>query len=278
MDDNKRSGYSVDDYYPKSSSQFPEAADNSSSDDQRSEHTQFHQEDTSSYNNSSNDTSGFRRTVTCPNCGNETSSDMNFCGLCGYHFPKSEDTPYPLNNTRIDGYLVEDIATFVGPNHPTYLRKFQNVSEGRMSFNWAAAIFSNRWLAYRGMFKAAVIFSVVVNTISAIISYVILSMYFSAGTTMSEASYSQINTFSIILSIAIGLIVGLVGDSYYWKYAKKQMDRLRCRDREPISNRKISQTLRMRGSCKFAYAMLIICFDLSMNEIVTYILQTFFIK
>ena len=273
MDDNKRPVYSVDDYYPKSETPFEEVPKNdqiSASDDHNDTKPNDFEESSYSYKEETDTDIHMMR---CPNCGNEVASNMNFCSLCGYHFQKEQDTPYPLNNTRIDGYLVDDIAAFVGMNYQTYFKKFQKVSDGKISFNWAAAIFSNRWLAYRGMFKTAFLFSIVINIFSLIVSYIVLSMYYTAGTTISESSYMQINMFSMVLSIAIGLITGILGDSLFWKHTKKHLDSLHCHGSEAWSDRKISQTLRMRGGYKFGYAVLIICFDLTCNEAITMLLE-----
>ena len=268
MEDNKRPVYSVDDYYPKPSSEPDgETDENMSGSTPEPEDTADRGQDEKSFG-----------MLTCPKCGNQVSADMNFCSLCGYHFPKTQDTPYPLNDTRIDGYLVDDIASFVAINPSTYIRKFQKVSEGKISFNWAAAIFSNRWLAYRGMFRTAFLFSIIVNTISGLISYMILMMFQTMGTELTDTTSSEIYMFSMMLSVAIGLIMGLIGDSLYWKRARQVMDRYSCRNREPVSDQRIARSLRALGGCKMGYALLIILFDLSFNEMITYVLQYIFSK
>ena len=278
MDDNKRPIYNVDDYYPKHSSGYDEenqpdtrsdAEDNTYTDTEQAQNTSTEE---SSYNNASSGES-YEQLMRCPNCGNEVASSMNFCSLCGYHFPKDKETPYPLNNTRIDGYLVDDIAAFVGVNYPSYLRRFQKVIDGKITINWAAVLFSNRWLAFRGMFRTAFLFSIGINIFSFFISYIVLSMYHSAGTTISDASYTQISMFSMMLSLAIGLITGVLADSLYWKHTKKHLDAFNCRDREPWSNLKLAKTLQLRGGCKIGYALLIIFFDVTCNEAITMLLQ-----
>ena len=301
MEDNRRTTHSVDDYYPKPSrdeepsqenlSNRPDAEDTDAN-DTRADRTDSYgsyadasdenggtgfsdnSRDEDPYGQSSHSSEEYAGgTLTCPRCGNEVPANMNFCSLCGYHFPKTADTPYPLNNTRIDGYLADDIAQFVGPNYNTYLRKFQRVSEGHVSFNWAAAVFSNRWMAYRGMFRQAVIFSLILNAFSGIVSYLILTLFQSLGTQISDSTYLQLNMFSMALTVCVGLIVGLIGDSMYWKRAKKMMDQLSCRDREAVSDQRIARSLRAAGGCKMGYAILIIFFDLSINQIISAILS-----
>lgn len=303
MEENKRPVHSVDDYYPKPS----DFSDDMPDDEMKSANPEF--DDTQSggendrgsgYFYTDSHDSGFHDgsqadeqassdgsdrsyefheekdphdVLTCPHCGNQVPASMNFCSLCGYHFPKAQDTPYQLNDVRLEGYLVDDIASFVGVNYATYLNKFQKISEGRISFNWAAALFSNRWMAYRGMFRIALLFSLVLNTISGILSYMILMMFQSLGTQLTDAIYDRLSMFSILLTIAIGLVVGLIGDSLYWKHTKKAMNRFNCKDREPISNLRIARSLKAMGGCKIGYALLIIVFDLSFNEMITYLLQ-----
>ena len=302
MEDNRRTTHSVDDYYPKPSrDEEPQQEQTSGTTDSdknttdggsyadnaydygSSGNTSDENTDADSNNTWHNDRDTYSqnrpgadeytgRTLTCPRCGNEVPGNMNFCSLCGYHFPKSTDTPYPLNSTRIDGYLIDDIAQFVGPNYNTYLKKFQRVSEGHVSFNWAAAIFSNRWMAYRGMFRQAVIFSLILNAFSGVISYLILTLFQSLGTQLSDSTYLQLNMFSMALTVCVGLIVGLIGDSMYWKRTKKIMDQLSCKGREALSNQRIAKSLRTAGGCKMGYAILIIFFDLSMNQIISSVL------
>ena len=149
MEDNRRTTHSVDDYYPKPSrdeepsqenlSNRPDAEDTDAN-DTRADRTDSYgsyadasdenggagfsdnSRDEDPYGQSSHSSEEYAGgTLTCPRCGNEVPANMNFCSLCGYHFPKTADTPYPLNNTRIDGYLADDIAQFVGPNYNTCL-------------------------------------------------------------------------------------------------------------------------------------------------------------
>lgn len=274
MNENKRPVYTVDDYYPKRSSyseDTPEVDRTQELPD--AEHKDQEQKDDAhreyNYNNEERDPG----TLTCPNCGNKVSGDMNFCSLCGYRFPKSEETPYPLNNTRIDGYLLDDIAAFTNLNYPSYIRKFQKVAAGKISFNWAAAFFATRWLAYRGMFKTALLLSMALNTFSGVVSYIIQMTFQALGTPMSDAVFEQLMLFSFVLSIGVGLVVGLLGDSIYWKHTKKFLDYHNCKDREPVSNPTITRALRQSGGGKITYAAVLIIFDFTFNQLLASLLQ-----
>ena len=55
--------------------------------------------------------------------------------------------------------------------------------------------------------------------------------------------------------------------------AKKMMDQLSCRGREAVSDQRIARSLRAAGGCKMGYAILIIFFDLSINQIISAILS-----
>ena len=79
--------------------------------------------------------------------------------------------------------------------------------------------------------------------------------------------------FSMALTVCVGLIVGLIGDSMYWKRAKKMMDQLSPGAEKP------SPTSALPGACgppadaRWGYAILIIFFDLSINQIISAILS-----
>ncbi len=76
------------------------------------------------------------------------------------------------------------------------------------------------------------------------------------------------------LTVCVGLIVGLIGDSMYWKRAKKMMDQLSCRGREAVSDQRIARSLRAAGGCKMGLRHPDhFSFDLSINQIISAILS-----
>lgn len=115
----------------------------------------------------------------CGNCGTANPPDAVVCACCGYHI----DQPLPPDPTQgqpsvdadvfyakfspyvgmapdslIDGSPAVDVAVFLGPNAGFYLSRFHfmQVQKGKISWNWASALFPAGWLLYRKMYKAFV--------------------------------------------------------------------------------------------------------------------------
>lgn len=69
----------------------------------------------------------------------------------------SEFSPYVgiAPDSLIDGSPAVDVAVFLGPNAGFYLSRFHfmQVQKGKISWNWAAALFPAGWLLYRKMYK-----------------------------------------------------------------------------------------------------------------------------
>ncbi len=274
MDEHNTTRHSVDDYYPKPDP-APDYMDSGNSEpepDYRSRDNsgtyQYNQESSGADQNTYDSYSQTSQEwITCPKCGSRIPAASNFCNLCGYRFENSQEIPFPLHDVRIDGYLVDDIANFVAVNYQPYLVKFQKVTSGKFSFNWAAAIFSSRWLAYRGMFRHAFFLTLIFGAISTVVSFFIsLILYRADVSAITQSSLNQINMLFYALYIGLGLICGILGDSFYWKYTKRYLDRFRCQGREAVSNLKLARSLKAAGGYRVGYLGLIILFDLTYSE------------
>lgn len=57
-----------------------------------------------------------------------------------------------------EGVKTEDVAVFVRHEFPKYLRKFQQIKDGKLTWNWAAFFFAPYWFFYRKLYKLGVIF------------------------------------------------------------------------------------------------------------------------
>lgn len=112
----------------------------------------------------------------CGNCGTANPPGAAVCACCGYHIDQplppdpadqqpsidagvfySEFSPYVgiAPDSLIDGSPAVDVAVFLGPNAGFYLSRFHfmQVQKGKISWNWAAALFPAGWLLYRKMYK-----------------------------------------------------------------------------------------------------------------------------
>ncbi len=57
-----------------------------------------------------------------------------------------------------DGVKTEDVAVFVRHESSKYLKKFQQIKDGKLTWNWAAFFFAPYWFFYRKMHKLGVVF------------------------------------------------------------------------------------------------------------------------
>lgn len=64
---------------------------------------------------------------------------------------------YVLHN-EIDGIKNKDLALYLRTSVPKYHDKFNKISNGRRTFNWAAFFFTPYWFFYRKLVKPGIIF------------------------------------------------------------------------------------------------------------------------
>ena len=77
----------------------------------------------------------------------------------GFPFPQNISNPFDdFPKEFEDGVKTEDIAVFVRHESPRYLKKFQQIKDGKPSWNWGAFFFAPYWFFYRKLYKLGVIF------------------------------------------------------------------------------------------------------------------------
>ncbi len=107
---------------------------------------------------------------------------------------------------------------FIGKKADVYFRKW-GVTDGhadlpaepvkRISWNWAASLFSGAWLGYRKMYKEAIIYLVVLMTVSSLL-----------GVT---------NEFTI-LDVGVFVIMGFLGNNLYFNKVKREVRKVASED------------------------------------------------
>ncbi len=121
--------------------------------------------------------------TTCPYCGSERESmDAVKCPECKRTYPDKEE--------RLMGLPVNDIAAFVEKNQSRYMHIFKT-HEGKKRFrgwNWAAALVPAPWMFYRKMYRQGVVYLVISNAISIVLSILILLCFSGTLSEMKQAS------------------------------------------------------------------------------------------
>lgn len=103
---------------------------------------------------------------------------------------------------------------FIGKKADVYFRKWGLTDEHadlpaepvkRISWNWAAALFSGAWLGYRKMYKEAIIYLLVLMTVSSLLGVA--------------------NEFTI-LDVGVFVIMGFLGNRLYFHKVKREVSKL----------------------------------------------------
>lgn len=112
----------------------------------------------------------------------------------------------------------EKVRTFIGKKADVYFRKW-GLTEGsvdlsaepskKVSWNWAAALFSGAWLGYRKMYKEALIYLLVLMTVSSILGVA--------------------NEFTV-LDVGVLVIMGFLGNSLYFNKVKREVSKVGSED------------------------------------------------
>ncbi|UYZ21749.1 DUF2628 domain-containing protein [Mesobacillus jeotgali] len=103
---------------------------------------------------------------------------------------------------------------FIGKKADVYFRKWGLTDEHadlsaepvkRISWNWAAALFSGAWLGYRKMYKEAIIYLLILMTVSSLLGVA--------------------NEFTI-LDIGVFVILGFLGNRLYFHKVKREVNKV----------------------------------------------------
>lgn len=141
---------------------------------------------------------------------------------------------------RIGGYLESDIMCCVGKNKELYLRRFRDITSGRMTFNFSAAFFGNYWMAYRLMLIEAAILTVLDCAIS-----VYVPLLLERELAVVEWSYGFTPIVFLLMGAVHILFMGFFGDRFYWWHVKRLLNSYQCKDTPGDTAREAE--LRQRG-------------------------------
>lgn len=174
-----------------------------------------------------------------------------------------------LSEERLDGYLVHDIETLVGPNSSLYLEKFRAVLEGKKPFHLISGIFTGIWLSYRKMWKllpAYLLFTQMVTSLFLMLEITIVKIF--------SGSADLYQTMLVLVAIGQGLcwiLVGFLGYRIYWYHIKLCLDRHGCRDRMPVYDQALEQQLTRAGGCNVWFVIIGVLFNLINNYVSQYV-------
>lgn len=153
----------------------------------------------------------------CPVCNKEFDSSLALyrdgalicrkCGIAGDEaLCEEEDAKLDQNLNNLD-LTKREVKAFLKDNAAYYLEKWENTSSkksSRMGWNWSAFMFPFYWLAYRRMYRNAMVFVGLVYFVN--IVFLILKLPF---------------PFLIVL-VSFGFL-GLYGNSLYYNHMNRKI-------------------------------------------------------
>ena len=215
--------------------------------------------------------------IVCPDCGTVCPNGTLRCPDCGAVLipfanpmgepPMAQFRPDFNPSEDIGGVKSGDVALFCRTAGASYIRKFRRLSSGgKLSFNWAAFLFSPFWFFYRKIYEAGAIFITVFVALNLILipaeqymndsSAQLMAdmqavieplidengMYDSEEMVKAVEEFTQSNQSRIIdellkpmipmyviglLLILNNFIAALTADRLYYKKARKEIERVR---------------------------------------------------
>lgn len=186
-----------------------------------------------------------------------------------------------------DGVSAEDVAIFVRQDAHRYVSKFKKITDGKVTWNWAAFFFSPYWFFYRKLHKiGAVIFAlfILITSISFLPPVVQLNtdilafetklqeMTESADTDeeyqaamleiaseMSETVQKHKTGVILVISqsvasLVLSVLVGLKANKWYYNHTKSQLKTIKSES----TSENYKSNLFIKGGVSYGSAFLVI--------------------
>ena len=203
-----------------------------------------------------------------------------------------------------DGVKTEDVAIFVRHESPKYLKKFQQIKDGKLTWNWAAFFFAPYWFFYRKMHKLGVVFLAIFILLSSLsflppaikLSETIYDFeaqvtelaenaesdkaYESALMDVYKSTFATINENKTGLIIYMGqsvanfvisVFIGLNANKWYYKHTISQVRKI-CSESE---KQKVKEMLFIKGGVAYGAPLLAILFEKTVFFALEMLISTF---
>lgn len=140
----------------------------------------------------------------CTKCGFQLEENAKFCPNCGTTVQQEENTATaePVFTAESDGgyggFIDSDIMELVGPNNAEYYNnRFNEIKQlnKKATWNWPAFLVAPMWLFYRKMYNYGLIL---------IVFDILVGQH-----------------LSLILSVAVGAVVGVFANYLYLTHLEK---------------------------------------------------------
>ena len=220
----------------------------------------------------------------CPFCGAKNPSEEPVCLNCGARLYKGDApqpnaaaqpynaAPFPTApgvvaispDDTIGGHTVADTAEYIQSNTALYIPKLYKIekSGSKLSFNWAAFLFSPYWFFYRKMAKIGVLLMIALLMVSVFTATPRVMAVFEDYTRAAEEIYSDDNASSDDLTeaaeaaldklmkmpeiyinmgfqVLLHLFCGFYANALYKKKIEKDLDAIKQLSPSPEEKRRL---------------------------------------
>jgi len=203
-----------------------------------------------------------------------------------------------------DGISAEDAAIFVRQDSHRYISKFQKITNGKLTWNWAAFFFTPYWFFYRKLYKiGAVIFAIflLITSISFLPAVTQLNTDIASfekeiqeiansditeeesrtamleiADKMSLAIQKNRTGAMLVLSqsaasLVLSVFVGLNANKWYYKHIKKQLTSIKAES----TSENYRNNLFIKGGTSFGAPLLVIILERAIFMVFEMLFSTF---
>lgn len=147
----------------------------------------------------------------CRNCGEEQHDEARLCSSCGADLTEEQDRDPDSELIRL--YIGEKKADY-------YTRKWK---KGKITWNWAAFLFTFFWLGYRKMYGALIGFLAIITVLQVGLYYLNVGPTASIGT-------------------VVAVILGMNGNQLYKEHTQRKVKKMK-----QMYGEKVERTIEMKG-------------------------------
>ncbi len=221
----------------------------------------------------------------------------------GVQFPLIQENPLKKFLPKMeDGIKTEDVAYFVQQDAIKYIKRFFNIKEKKLTWNWAAFFFAPYWFFYRKLYKLGAVFLALFVLITSL-SLLPPAEKFSNAFLAQEEKIAEIseeisteeeyreavmalsgemtklfkeNTTGVIIlttqsfaSFVISIIIGLNANKWYYNHTKAKIKQIKSENTETDNK----ATLYKTGSVSYANAFLSVLVEKAIILVIEMILS-----
>ena len=181
----------------------------------------------------------------CTQCGETVPADSQFCSKCEGQVTHLESSPA----AKAEASLSEMYAAYIGPGKAGYyVPIFERFDKGAsiMSWNWPAALVTQLWMLYRGMFLWGFLLYPVLSFLVTLLAVLFLVRAF---------DYSGETLVFLLMYVVPIIVMGLFSNKIFHRHVRKKIDKS---GRLGLSDQQRREWLIRKGANNFVFVFIMI--------------------